>query len=140
MDFIDDLGEGLNKLFLAGVGAVAMGAEMSGALIDELVKKGEETVEQGKSLNEELSKKAKDTVDSTYDAFLKARLQSMTAEEREEFEQEKPGTSGATEEFGDMLFALVNVARHCGIDAEEEAEVEVIVEEVIEEAADEVEE
>ena len=41
------------------------------------------------------------------------------AEEREEFEQEKPGTSGATEEFGDMLFALVNVARHCGIDAEE---------------------
>jgi len=40
-------------------------------------------------------------------------------EERAEFEQEEPGTPQAAEEFGDMLFALVNVARRCGIDAEE---------------------
>ena len=40
-------------------------------------------------------------------------------EEREEFEREVAGSVAAAEEFGDMLFALVNVARHCGIDAEE---------------------
>lgn len=40
-------------------------------------------------------------------------------EEREEFEREKPGTPAAAQEFGDILFALVNVARRCGIDAEE---------------------
>ena len=41
------------------------------------------------------------------------------AEEREEFEREMPGTEAAMEEFGDLLFALVNVARRSGIDAEE---------------------
>lgn len=40
------------------------------------------------------------------------------AEERGEFEAEEAGSSEAAEEFGDMLFAFVNVARHEGIDAE----------------------
>ncbi len=39
--------------------------------------------------------------------------------EREEFEAEDRGSAEAVEEFGDILFALVNVARHEGIDAEE---------------------
>ncbi|MDO4404145.1 MAG: nucleoside triphosphate pyrophosphohydrolase [Atopobiaceae bacterium] len=43
----------------------------------------------------------------------------QVAEERREFEAEQPGSAAATEEFGDILFALVNVARHEGIDAEE---------------------
>lgn len=41
------------------------------------------------------------------------------AEEREEFEREEPGSEGRALEFGDLLFALVNVARREGIDAEE---------------------
>lgn len=41
------------------------------------------------------------------------------AEEREEFEHEEPGSEAASLEFGDLLFALVNVARKEGIDAEE---------------------
>ena len=40
-------------------------------------------------------------------------------EERAEFEREAQGSQAAVEEFGDVLFALVNVARRCGIDAEE---------------------
>ena len=40
------------------------------------------------------------------------------AEERSEYEAEEPGTPEREMEFGDMLFALVNVARRDGIDAE----------------------
>lgn len=48
-----------------------------------------------------------------------ADVWDKVVEERAEFEQEEPGSDAAAEEFGDLLFALVNVARHCGIDAEE---------------------
>ena len=48
-----------------------------------------------------------------------ADIWEKVAEERAEFEREEPGTEAAAEEFGDLLFALVNVARRCGIDAEE---------------------
>ena len=41
------------------------------------------------------------------------------AEERAEFDAEVPGTQQKTDEFGDILFALINVARWEGIDAEE---------------------
>lgn len=41
------------------------------------------------------------------------------AEERAEFDAEAHGTQQKTEEFGDILFALVNVARWEGVDAEE---------------------
>ena len=51
-----------------------------------------------------------DTVEDVWD---------KVREEREEFEREEVGSQAAVEEFGDMLFALVNVARRCGIDAEE---------------------
>jgi tetrapyrrole methylase family protein/MazG family protein len=40
------------------------------------------------------------------------------AEERAEYEAEEPGTPEATMELGDIFFALVNVARKQGIDAE----------------------
>ena len=40
------------------------------------------------------------------------------AEERAEFEAEEPGSLEREMEFGDLLFALVNVARKEGIDAE----------------------
>jgi tetrapyrrole methylase family protein/MazG family protein len=39
-------------------------------------------------------------------------------EEVEEFKAATPNTVHACEEFGDVLFTLVNVARKCGIDAE----------------------
>lgn len=43
---------------------------------------------------------------------------AQVASEREEFEREEPGSVARELEFGDMLFALVNVARREGIDAE----------------------
>lgn len=59
------LNEGLKSIFLAGVGAVAVTAEKSKEIIDELVKKGELTVEQGKVLNEELKRNIKEKVKET---------------------------------------------------------------------------
>ena len=44
---------------------------------------------------------------------------AQVAEERAEFEREERGSEAAAAEFGDILFALVNVARQEGIDAEE---------------------
>ena len=48
-----------------------------------------------------------------------ADIWDKVAEERAEFELEERGSEAAAEEFGDILFALVNVARREGIDAEE---------------------
>ena len=77
-----DLTEGLRKMFLAGVGAVATGAEKTQEVVEEFVKKGELTVEQGKTLNQELTRKAKEVIDGTSDRALRARLEAMTPEER----------------------------------------------------------
>ncbi len=47
-----------------------------------------------------------------------ADVWDKVAEERAEFEREEPGSDAREMEFGDLLFALVNVARKEGIDAE----------------------
>lgn len=81
-----DLGDSLRKMFLASVGAVATTAEKSQQVVEDFVKKGELTVEQGKALNSELTRKAKEAFDSTVsgasDAALRAKLEGMTPEER----------------------------------------------------------
>lgn len=59
---MEGFGEGIKKILLAGIGAVAVTAEKSKDLLDELVDKGELTVEQGKALNEELKHTIKKTV------------------------------------------------------------------------------
>jgi len=81
----DGIADVARKAFLVGVGAVAYGAEKTGALVDELVKKGELTVDQGKGLNRELTVKAKDAVNGAQDSVLRARLSTMTPEERAAF-------------------------------------------------------
>ena len=79
------LGEGIRKILLAGVGAVAFGAEKSQELVEELVKKGELTVEQGKVINEELTRKASQAASETQDSLLRMYLEGMSAEERAEY-------------------------------------------------------
>lgn len=51
---MNNFSEDLKKVLLAGIGAVAVTAEKSKEVVEDLVKKGELTVEQGKVLNEEL--------------------------------------------------------------------------------------
>lgn len=55
--------DGMKKVFLAGVGAIALSAEKGSELIGELVKKGELTVEQGKDLNKDLQRSFKESMD-----------------------------------------------------------------------------
>ncbi|WEV58803.1 phasin family protein [Bifidobacterium sp. ESL0728] len=57
------LGDGLRTIFLAGIGAMATTAEKGQEIIDGLVKKGELTVEQGRTLNTELKHKAQEVKD-----------------------------------------------------------------------------
>ena len=52
--------DGLKKLLLANVGAVALTAEKADELVGTLVEKGELTVEQGKELNKELKRTYKE--------------------------------------------------------------------------------
>ena len=59
---MDQLGEGLRKLILAGVGAAAATKEKSEVIFQELVRKGELTVEQGRVLNEELKHNLRDAI------------------------------------------------------------------------------
>ena len=51
---MSNFNEDLKKVLLAGIGAVAVTAEISKEVVEQLVKNGELTVEQGKVLNEEL--------------------------------------------------------------------------------------
>ena len=87
---MSELGNGLTRIFLAGVGALAVTAEKSKEVVDELVKKGELTVEQGKILNEELKRdaaaKVKEAVASIQSPEsvekIMGRVNEMTPEER----------------------------------------------------------
>ena len=121
-----DITEGIRKIFLAGVGAVATTGEAAKSLIDTLVEKGELTVEQGKALNEELKKNAKDKMNrhvtvhvvnefkDVYSAVdkmskeelesLKERLNELTAKKEEAAEdmpQEAPQETVSPEDSKD---------------------------------------
>lgn len=80
-----NFGEDLKKLFLLGVGAVATTAEKSKEIVDELVKKGELTVEQGKALNDELKRtireKTKSASTENSDMNIVNKLDNMNDEE-----------------------------------------------------------
>lgn len=74
-----EFGEITKNLLLMGIGAAATTAEKGKDIVNELVKKGEITVDQGKVLNEELKTKAANKVS---DSMLK-RVDKMSKEERD---------------------------------------------------------
>lgn len=86
---MDGIGENVKKILLAGIGAVATTAEKSKEILDEMVKKGELTVEQGKVLNEELKHNIKQTIKENVNVSVKVSqpeeldefLEKMTPEQ-----------------------------------------------------------
>ena len=94
---MDQLSDGIRKLILAGIGAVAATKEKSEVILDELVKKGELTVEQGKVLNEELKHNIKDAIRDN------VTLHIVTDEDEEPEEDE---TKGEAASQGDLMDAV----------------------------------
>ena len=95
---MDQLSDGIRKLILVGIGAVAATKEKSEVILDELVKKGELTVEQGKVLNEELKHNIKDAIRDN------VTLHIVTDED----DEEKPEDGGDESEAvpqGDLMDA-----------------------------------
>ena len=82
---MEKIGDGLKKFLLVGIGAAAITVEKSQQMVDELVKKGEITVEQGKELNKELQHNVKKTLDAhKVDAeTIEEKIAKMSAEEIE---------------------------------------------------------
>lgn len=78
----DDVSENVRKLVLAGVGAVALGAEKSHELLGDLAKKGAATVEQGKAENEEFLHKISEATSESTDGALKLALRLMNSDQR----------------------------------------------------------
>lgn len=95
---MDQLSDGVRKLILAGIGAVAATKEKSEIILDELVKKGELTVEQGKVLNEELKHNIKDAIRDN------VTLHIVTDDENEEPEADEAESEDAPQ--GDLMDAV----------------------------------
>lgn len=79
------IGDSFKSIFLAGIGAMAYTGEKSMELVDALVEKGELTVNQGKVINDELTKKATEATRPAREAALEMRMAAMTPEERASF-------------------------------------------------------
>ena len=83
MSITDDL----HKLAMAGLGAATVAAEKTQEAIEALAKRGEETLEQGKALNEQLHHDVQASVapkaasSPEMDAVLKA-LETLTPDQR----------------------------------------------------------
>ncbi len=77
------LGDEMKKIVLAGIGAVASTVELSQQMVEKLVKKGELTVEQGKVLNEELTRNVKDSFSKTANMGQSSQSKSTIFDEVE---------------------------------------------------------
>ena len=82
---MSNIGDGFKNIFLAGIGAMAYTGERGKEIIDQLVEKGEITLDQGRELNEELQRKASDATVNIRESALEARMRMMTPEERDAF-------------------------------------------------------
>lgn len=81
-----EMGDVFKKVLLAGVGAVATTVDAAQDMVDAFVKKGEITVEQGKVLNEELKRNAKEKIKEHVTVNIVKEtmdVESLTKEERE---------------------------------------------------------
>ena len=103
---MEKLGESLKKLLLIGIGTAAVTAEKSKEVLDDLGKKGELTVEQGKVLNKELKHNITETLKDNVNVSVKAStpeelqtlLEKMTPEQIEQLKQQISNMEQTAEE------------------------------------------
>ena len=82
---MSSLTDPFREIFLAGVGALSIGAEKTQEIVDQLVKQGQITAEQGKDVVSELQGKAKENASKVRDEIIAALMKTMTKEERDDF-------------------------------------------------------
>lgn len=73
------------QIFLAGVGALAIGADKTQEVIETLVQKGQITVDEGKEIASELQDDAAGRTQELRDDIIRAQMQTMTKEQRDAF-------------------------------------------------------
>ena len=101
-----ELGENIRKLLLAGIGTAAMTVDKSKEILDDLVKKGELTVEQGKVLNQELRHDFREKMKSNINVSvkpsspdeLKDLLDRMTPEQLDALKEQLKQMDAAAED------------------------------------------
>ncbi len=120
---MSNIGDGFKNIFLAGIGALAYTGEKGKEIIDQLVEKGEITLEQGKELNEELKRSAAASAKDVRESALEARMKMMTPEERADFAA-KAAEFAAAQNAAD--------AEKAAEEAAETVEAEVVAEETVE--------
>ena len=108
--------DGFKDIFLAGIGAMAITGEKTKELVDQLISKGELTVDQGKEINSELKHKAEEAAATVRYDMLEARMAAMTPQERVEFAAKaaefaaKPAPKPVEAEVGDASAVAVDDA------------------------------
>ena len=80
-----NISDGFRDIFLAGVGALSIGGEKAKETLDELVQRGQISVDEGKKINEELKHKAQSATAPLRDDTIRAYVKSLTKEERAAF-------------------------------------------------------
>ena len=79
---MEKFSDNIKKVILAGIGAVAVKAEKSKDLLDEMVEKGELSIEQGKVLNEELKHHIQTRVDEAKNERAAQRMEQLSSQVR----------------------------------------------------------
>lgn len=125
----------IRKLLLAGLGAAAEGREKGGKLLDELAEKGENALNQGKVLNEELKRNIRGTLNNSKDAKgIMDAVKKMDAEQLETLKAVIACMEGKNSEEADGDEAKMDdeggaAAEDCAAEAEAEAPAEDCTEE-----------
>ena len=80
-----NIADGFRDIFLAGVGALSVGGEKAKEVLDDLIERGQISVEEGRKINEELKHKATGATSQVRDETIRAYVNSLSAEDREVF-------------------------------------------------------
>lgn len=112
----NNIAESFQNIFLAGVGALSIGGEKAKEVIDELVERGQVTVEQGRKLNEELKHKAAADASKMREDAVRAYIQSLSPEDRTAFAQQMAEIAREVneQETDEVIIEAENVAGSAG--------------------------
>lgn len=81
----DNIADAFQNIFLAGVGALSIGGEKAKEVVDDLVERGQVTVEQGRRINAELKHKAVESTSKFHEDSVRAYVKSLSPEDRSAF-------------------------------------------------------